>query len=38
MFSGHSYTIATRKVITGHQLVFVPVPFAEQVSNKVGFI
>lgn len=30
IFSGRSYTIATRKVIMGHRLVFVPVPFTEQ--------
>lgn len=30
MFSGRSYTIATRKVIVRHRLVFVPVPFTEQ--------
>lgn len=30
IFSGRSYTIATRKVIVGHRLVFVPMPFTEQ--------
>lgn len=30
IFSGRGYTIATRKVIVGHRLVFVPVPFTER--------